>query len=50
MLVEPEPQEDLDMDFVAAGATMEEYFKLINSHMHGLPGGKVESESFTPDF
>jgi len=29
---------------------MQEYLKLINTHMHGLAGGKVESESFTPDF
>ena len=29
---------------------MKKYFKLINSNMHGLPGGKVESESFIPDF
>ena len=27
-----------------------QYFKLINTHMHGLPGGKVESESFSHDF
>lgn len=29
---------------------MQQYFKLINSQMHGLPGGKVESESFSHDF
>ncbi len=29
---------------------MQQYFKLINSHMHGLLGGIVESESFTHDF
>lgn len=29
---------------------MEQYFKLVNTHMHGQPGGIVESESFTHDF
>jgi len=29
---------------------MEQYFNLVNTHMHGQPGGIVESESFTPDF
>lgn len=29
---------------------MHQYFKLINTHMHGLPGGKVESESLSHDF
>jgi len=29
---------------------MQHYFKLVNTHMHGVPGGKVESESFNHDF
>jgi hypothetical protein len=29
---------------------MGQYFKLINTHMHGMPGGMVESESFSHDF
>lgn len=29
---------------------MTQYFKLINTQMHGIPGGKVESESFSQDF
>jgi hypothetical protein len=29
---------------------MQQYFKLINTHMHGQPGGRVESESFSQDF
>jgi hypothetical protein len=29
---------------------MRQYFKLINTHMHGMPGGLVESESFSHDF
>ena len=28
---------------------MQEYFRLINTHMHGLPGSKIESESFSHD-
>jgi len=29
---------------------MNQYFRLINTHMHGVPGGKIESESFRTDF
>lgn len=29
---------------------MEQYFKLINTSMHGQPGSKIESESFYHDF
>jgi len=29
---------------------MQQYFKLVNTHMHGMPGGRVESESFSHDF
>ena len=29
---------------------MQQYFRLVNTHMHGLIGGKVESESFSHDF
>ena len=33
-----------------ANHLMEQYFSLVNTHMHGQPGGIVESESFTPEF
>lgn len=29
---------------------MDQYFKLINTSMHGQPGSKIESESFYHDF
>lgn len=29
---------------------MEQYFRLINTQMHGQLGGKVESESFSHNF
>ena len=29
---------------------MEQYFKLIDTSMHGQPGSKIESESFDHDF
>jgi len=44
-----QPQ-SLAYDQHSSNHLMEQYFKLINTLMHGQPGGIVESESFTHDF
>lgn len=38
------------MSETQAAYLMNQYFRLINTHMHGQLGAKVESESFSDDF
>lgn len=43
-------EDDMRQSEIQSNYLMLQYFQLINTHMHGLPGGKVESESFSHDF
>ena len=48
--LEEEEEEVLQQSEQQSNYLMQQYFRLVNTHMHGLIGGKVESESFSHDF
>ena len=46
----PSETEDKQLSEQRSAHLLRQYFKLINTHLHGVTGGIVESESFEVDY